>query len=122
MMKSRRDRMPAERHKRSQNAPVVYTLVDEALPAVDDALMGISSRTEGEFGSPAALRRFAPLLRLFLTTQSFRALAWPSSAADSTPKRKRPLAGCRTLLPLGCRKLPMTFLPRKSSSCGRPFL
>src|SRR5260370_14705215 len=89
MMKSRRDRMPAERHKRSQNAPVVYTLVDEALPAVDDALMGISSRTEGEFGSPAALRRFAPLLRLFLTTQSFWALAWPSSGADSTPKKKK---------------------------------
>src|SRR5258708_37376088 len=85
--------MPAERHTRSQNTPVVHTLpdaaVDEALPAVDDALMGISSRTEGEFGSPAALRRFAPLLRQFLTTQSFWALAWPSSGADSTPKKKK---------------------------------
>ena len=40
--------MPAVRHRRSQNA-----LVDEVM-AVVDALMRISSRTEGEFGSPAA--------------------------------------------------------------------
>jgi hypothetical protein len=41
------------RHKRSQNTGVVYPLVDEVI-AVVDALMRISSRTEGEFGSPAA--------------------------------------------------------------------
>lgn len=44
--------MPAVRHKRSQNAGVVYTLVDEVM-AVVDALMRTSSRTEAEFGSPA---------------------------------------------------------------------
>src|SRR6267143_4834944 len=48
MMKSPTDWMPAVRHRRSQNA-----LVDEVM-AVVDALMRISSRTEGEFGSPAA--------------------------------------------------------------------
>jgi len=41
------------RHKRSQNTGVVYALVDEVIALVD-ALMRISSRTEGEFGSPAA--------------------------------------------------------------------
>jgi hypothetical protein len=45
MMKSPRDWMPAERHKRSQNAGVVYTLVDEVL-AVVDALMGFSFRKQ----------------------------------------------------------------------------
>ena len=38
--------MPAERHKRSQNAGVVYTLVDEVVPV--DALMRISFRTESD--------------------------------------------------------------------------
>src|SRR5438132_2370685 len=41
--------MPLRRHKRSQNPRVV---VDEVI-AVVDALMRISVRTEGEFGSPA---------------------------------------------------------------------
>jgi hypothetical protein len=45
--------MPLTRHKRSQNAGVVYTLVDAVL-AVVDALMRISSRIEDEFGSPVA--------------------------------------------------------------------
>jgi hypothetical protein len=45
--------MPLVRHKRSQNA-LVFTPVDE-LVAVVDALMMISSRTEKEIGSPAAL-------------------------------------------------------------------
>src|ERR1700730_4754835 len=53
MMKSPTDWMPAVRHRRSQNAGVVYALVDE-VTAVVDALMRISSRTECEFGSPAA--------------------------------------------------------------------
>src|SRR5260221_13361882 len=53
MMKSPTDWMPAVRHRRSQNAGVVYALVDE-VTAVVDALMRISSRTEYEFGSPAA--------------------------------------------------------------------
>src|SRR6266436_2649356 len=53
MMKSPTDWMPAVRHGRSQNAGVVYALVDE-VTAVVDALMRISSRTECEFGSPAA--------------------------------------------------------------------
>src|SRR2546428_12011862 len=44
--------MPLKRHRRSQNPRVVYTLVDEAMAAVD-ALMRISPRAEGEFGSPA---------------------------------------------------------------------
>jgi hypothetical protein len=39
------------RHKRSQNTLVVATLADEVV-AVVDALMRISSRTEGKFGSP----------------------------------------------------------------------
>jgi hypothetical protein len=42
--------MPAARHKRSQNTGLVYTLVDDAV----DALMRVSSKTEREFGSPAA--------------------------------------------------------------------
>src|SRR6267378_6748880 len=53
MIKSPTDWMPAVRHRRSQNAGVVYALVDE-VTAVVDALMRISSRTECEFGSPAA--------------------------------------------------------------------
>src|SRR5438309_10819627 len=44
--------MPLKRHRRSQNPRVVYGLVDEVI-AVVDALMRISVRTEGEFGSPA---------------------------------------------------------------------
>src|SRR6266404_8471654 len=54
MMKQTRNWMPPVRQKRSQNALVVYTLGDEVLAMVD-ALMRISSRIEGEFGSPAAL-------------------------------------------------------------------
>src|SRR6267378_1833722 len=54
MMKKTTKLMPLMRHKRSQNTLVVYTLVDEVLAMVD-ALMRISSRTKGEFGSPAAL-------------------------------------------------------------------
>src|ERR1700730_17559786 len=54
MMKQTRNWMPPVRQKRSQNALMVYTLGDEVL-ATGDALMRISSRTEGEFGSPAAL-------------------------------------------------------------------
>ena len=46
--------MPPVRQKRSQNALVLYALGDEVLAMVD-ALMRISSRTEGEFGSSAAL-------------------------------------------------------------------
>jgi hypothetical protein len=42
MMKRPTDCMPLDRHKRSQNAGVVYTLVDK-LVAVVDALMRISS-------------------------------------------------------------------------------
>jgi hypothetical protein len=38
------DWMPLERHKRSQNAGVVYTLVE--IGAVVDALMRFSSETE----------------------------------------------------------------------------
>src|SRR5712671_4404799 len=53
MMKSPTDWMPAVRHRRSQNAGVVYALVDEVIAGVD-ALMRISSRTCGECGSPAA--------------------------------------------------------------------
>src|SRR5215510_5898525 len=50
--------MPLVRHKRSQNALVVYTLVDEgatprpAAGSVLDGLMRISSRTEDEFSKP----------------------------------------------------------------------
>ena len=33
------DWMPLVRHKRSQNAPVVYTLVDDDVMAAVDALM-----------------------------------------------------------------------------------
>jgi hypothetical protein len=40
-------------YKRSQNTGVLYALVDEVIALVD-ALMKISSRTEGDFGSPAA--------------------------------------------------------------------
>src|SRR5882762_1057866 len=54
MMKKTTKLMPLMRHKRSQNTLVVNTLVDEVLAMVD-ALMRISSRTKGEFGSPAAL-------------------------------------------------------------------
>ncbi len=42
MMKSPSDWIPAERHNRSQNAGVAYTLVDLAMTAVD-AFMRISS-------------------------------------------------------------------------------
>src|ERR1700722_7891911 len=52
MMKSPRDWMPAERHKRSQNAGVVYTLVDEVLATLD-ALMRISSWIEIKVNSEA---------------------------------------------------------------------
>jgi hypothetical protein len=45
MMKHRMDWIPPVRHKRSQNAGVLYTLVDEVM-AVVDALMRISLRTE----------------------------------------------------------------------------
>jgi hypothetical protein len=45
MMNSPTDWMPLERHKRSQNTAVVYTLVDEIV-AVVDLLMRISSPTE----------------------------------------------------------------------------
>jgi hypothetical protein len=48
MMKKTTKLMPLWRHKRSQNTGVVVTLVDEVMIAVD-ALMRISSRTEGEF-------------------------------------------------------------------------
>src|SRR5438034_8846675 len=51
MMNKPTDWMPLVRHKRSQNTGVVYTLVDEVMTVLD-ALMRISSRTEGEFGSP----------------------------------------------------------------------
>src|ERR1700730_4210879 len=47
IMKKTTKLMPLMRHKRSQNTGVVYTLVEEV-----DALMRISSRTEGEFGAP----------------------------------------------------------------------
>jgi hypothetical protein len=44
--------MPAVRHKRSQNAGVVYTLLDFALldevMVVVDAIMRLSSRTESD--------------------------------------------------------------------------
>src|SRR5437899_2038553 len=53
MMRKTTKLIPLWRHKRSQNAGVVYTLVDEVLAMVD-ALMTFSFRTEGEFGSPAA--------------------------------------------------------------------
>src|SRR5438034_520138 len=54
--------MPLLRHKPSQNPRVVYTLVDEGMAAVD-ALMRISSRTEGEFGSPIPLTSGPAVLR-----------------------------------------------------------
>src|SRR5216117_2224397 len=54
--------MPLLRHKPSQNPRVVYTLVDEGMAAVD-ALMRISSRTEGEFGSPIPLTPGPAVLR-----------------------------------------------------------
>src|ERR1700751_3787185 len=65
MMKSPTDWMPAVRHRRSQNAGVVYALVDE-VTAVVDALMRISSRTECEFGSRAAKFFGNGLVRLCL--------------------------------------------------------
>src|ERR1700730_3918952 len=57
-MKRTTNWMPLARHKRSQNTLVVYTLVDGGLAMVD-ALMRLSSRTEGEFRSPAAGGRSA---------------------------------------------------------------
>jgi len=45
MMKRPTDWMPLERHKRSQNAGVLYTLVDEVV-AIVDALMRISSQSK----------------------------------------------------------------------------
>jgi hypothetical protein len=53
MMKKKMDWMPPVRHKRSQNTAVGGPLVDEVM-VVGDALMRISSPTEGEFASPAA--------------------------------------------------------------------
>jgi len=47
MIKKKMDWMPPVRQKRSQNAAVVYTLVDEIM-AVGDALMRISPRTKGD--------------------------------------------------------------------------
>jgi hypothetical protein len=62
MMKKTTKLMPLMRHKRSQNAGVVYTLVDDEV----DAVMRISSRTESEFGSPAAEFFDNPLIRYCL--------------------------------------------------------
>ena len=63
MMNKPTNWMPLVRHKRSQNAGVVYTLVDEVM-AVVDALMRTSSRSEWTTslaavftdGSPGACR------------------------------------------------------------------
>jgi hypothetical protein len=46
-MNKKMDWMPPVRHKRSQNAGVVYTLVDDVM-AVVDALIKISFRPEGD--------------------------------------------------------------------------
>src|SRR5260370_25971437 len=53
-MKKPTDWIPLVRHSCSHNTGLVFSLVDEVI-AVVDALMKTSSRTEGEFGSPAAL-------------------------------------------------------------------
>jgi hypothetical protein len=45
MMNSPTDWMPLERHKRSQNTGVVYTLVDEIVSVVE-AVMRVSSQAE----------------------------------------------------------------------------
>src|SRR5438094_8756965 len=45
-MKQRTDWIPAVRHKRSQNAGVVWTLAEEVVPV--DVLMRISFRTESD--------------------------------------------------------------------------
>src|SRR5262249_2796146 len=83
--------MPAERHKRSQNAPVVYTLVDEgatgrpAAAAVVDALMRNSSRTEGDFQRPNdTTRARSSLLDEGLRTRPMD----PDSAALSSPRTR----------------------------------
>ena len=47
MMKKTTKWMPLVRHKRSQNARVLYTLADDGV-AVVDALMGVSFRTVAE--------------------------------------------------------------------------
>jgi len=52
MMKNMTKLMPLIRHKRSQNTAVVGPLVDEVM--VVGCAHEDSSRTEGEFGSPAA--------------------------------------------------------------------
>src|SRR5262245_51812657 len=57
MMKKRAKLMPLWRHRRSQNTRA-FALADEVMAAVD-ALMRISSRAAGEYGSHAAGGRFA---------------------------------------------------------------
>src|ERR1700730_3947010 len=62
-MKQRTDWMPAVRHKRSQNAGVVYTLAEEVVPV--DALMRISFRTKSDatrgIAAEQNIRDFRPM-------------------------------------------------------------
>jgi hypothetical protein len=74
--------MPAARHNRSQNAGVVYTLVDEVM-AVVDALMMISSRTEraGAFRQCPSAILFCRLLGRNPTSRA-RASQWKRTLGE----------------------------------------
>src|ERR1700730_7429762 len=75
MMNRPTDWMPLDRHKRSQNAGVAYTLVDDTV-AVVDALMRISSPTQVDQSCISKPRRRSMrLLGSSVHTGSFRAAA-----------------------------------------------
>src|SRR5215813_15089127 len=59
MMKRTTNWMPPVRQKRSQNAGVAYTLVDD-VPRVVDVLMSFPSLTESEFDSPLRVLTIRP--------------------------------------------------------------
>src|SRR5580704_11877554 len=75
MMNSPRDWIPAARHKRSQNTPLV-TPVDEVI-GLADALMLVSSRTEGKL-RPVATRIVANSTPFRMRCQLRRVALQPS--------------------------------------------
>src|SRR5215472_19131536 len=104
MMKRTTNWIPPVRHKRSQNAGVAYTLVDD-VPRVVDVLMRFSSLTESEFESP---------LRV-LTHQTTRSRSNPLD--DGIGERTFDARPCRIAVnPVRSTPAPVSYRTDKSAS------
>src|SRR5215469_2136168 len=96
--------MPAVRHKRSQNARVAYTLVDD-VPGLVDVLMRFPSLTQGDFESPPRV----------LTHQTTRSRSNPLDDGIGERAFDEPDTGRIAVNPVRSALVPASFRKDKSA-------